>query len=129
MAVKFEMKSGDIDALRERCRRVIPEAEKTINEYLANRGTEKIIKGITEYTPVSNREKKHAKDSKPYKGKRGNMKVIVSTKPAYGYLYFPDAGEGTSRKKANHEGFMQEGVEAVYENVVNELLEAIERIL
>lgn len=129
MAVEFKLKNKDIDALREKLIRVIPEAERTINAYLANEGAQVIIGGITQYTPVSNREKRHAKNSMPYKEKLGNMKVMVSTKPAYGYLYFPDAGEGTSGKSRKHEGFMQDGVESVYENVVNGILEAVERIL
>ncbi len=129
MAAKFELKSKDMDILQEKLRRTVPDAEKTINTYLAGKGTEELISGVTKYTPVSNREKKHAKNSMPYKAKPGNLRVNISTKPEYGYLYFPDAGDGTSRKNPVHEGFMQDGVEFVYENVVNGLLEAVERIL
>lgn len=129
MAAKFELKSEDMDILQEKLRRTVPDAEKTINIYLAEKGAEELIGGVTKYTPVSNREKKHAKNSMPYKAKPGNMRVNISTKPEYGYLYFPDAGEGTSSKNPRHEGFMQDGVESVYENVVNGLLEAVERIL
>lgn len=129
MAAKFELKSKDMDILQEKLRRTVPDAEKTINTYLAGKGAEELIGGVTKYTPVSNREKKHAKNSMPYKAKPGNLRVNISTKPEYGYLYFPDAGEGTSSKNPVHEGFMQDGVESVYENVVNGLLEAVERIL
>lgn len=129
MAAKFELKSEDMDILREKLRRIVPNAEKIINTYLAEKGAEELIGGVTKYTPVSNREKKHAKNSMPYKAKPGNLRVNISTKPEYGYLYFPDAGEGTSSKNPVHEGFMQDGVESVYENVVNGLLEAVERIL
>lgn len=129
MAAKFELKSKDVDILQEKLRRTVPDAEKTINTYLGEKGAEELIGGVTKYTPVSNWEKKHAKNSMPYKAKPGNLRVNISTKPEYGYLYFPDAGEGTSSKNPVHEGFMQDGVESVYENVVNGLLEAVERIL
>lgn len=47
MAAKFELKSEDMDILQEKLRRTVPNAEKTINTYLAEKGAEELIAGVT----------------------------------------------------------------------------------
>lgn len=129
MGARFKLDYSDIKRLEEKIAGLKENAEKSINQYLAIKGSERLISGITAYTPISNRAKKHAKDGKPYTSKPRNLSVIIETKSNYSYLYFPNTGNGTNKKNPKNQGFMQNGVESEYENVVNGLLEAVERRL
>lgn len=125
MSAKFTLQDSDVKRIQDQIERFPKNAEKKINDYLKKEGKETLIQGVTKYTPVSNRKKKHARNSKPYKGTNGNLSVKIESKSPYNYLYFPNAGTGTSKRNPRNEGFMQDGIDAIHNQVINDLLDAI----
>ena len=103
-------------------------AEDTINNYLHNAGKEKLIQSITNYIPVSPRTNKHAKKSVWHQTKDFNLAVQISNARKFYYLYFPLTATGTSINKSPND-FFTKGVDRVYNEVVNEMMERIENNL
>lgn len=127
MSAKFTINASDMRVIQKKISAFKGNAEKSINGFLKTKGKEILVQGVTKHTPVSDRKKRHAKDSKPYQTINGNLSVTVASKRTYSYLYFPDAGEGTSKTNPRNTGFMQEGADSVYNEMVNGILEAVER--
>lgn len=127
MSVTFTLEDKDLELLKQRIQEYGTGAEDVINKYLHGEGKESIMKSIEDYTPVSSRKKVHAKGSMPYQGTGYNLSVTVKTKTKYNYLYFPDAGEGTSARNPKNSGFMEKGLDAIYEKVVEGMLKAVEK--
>lgn len=125
MSVTFTLDDKDMELLKQRIQEYGTGAEDAINKYLHGEGKESIMKSIEDYTPVSSRKKAHAKGSMPYQGTGYNLSVTVKTKTKYNYLYFPDAGEGTSRKNPKNSGFMEKGLDAIYDKIVDGMLKAV----
>ena len=127
MSVVFELKKSEVDMLEEQIKKIPERAEYAINKYIHSRGKDILSESIEQYTPVSDRDKKHAKGSNPYKTVNGNLSVTIKSKKSFRYLYFPNAGAGTSKLNPKNEEFMQDGVDSVHNRVVNELLEEIKK--
>lgn len=125
MSVTFTLEDKDLELLKKRIQEYGTGAEDVINKYLHGEGKETIMKSIEDCTPVSSRKKTHAKGSMPYQGTGYNLSVAVKTKTKYNYLYFPDAGEGTSRKNPKNSGFMEKGMDAIYYKIVDGMLKAV----
>lgn len=125
MSVTFTLDDKDMELLKQRIQEYGSGAEEAINKYLHGEGKEMIMKSIEDYTPVSNRKKSHAKGNMPYQGTGYNLSVAVKTKTKYNYLYFPDAGKGTSAKNPKNSGFMEKGLDAVYDKIVDGMLKAV----
>lgn len=125
MSVTFTLEDKDLELLKQRIQEYGTGAEDVINKYLHGEGKESIMKSIEDYTPVSSRKKAHAKGSMPYQGTGYNLSVTVKTKKKYNYLYFPDAGEGTSARNPKNSGFMVKGLDAIYDKIVEEMLKAV----
>lgn len=125
MSVTFTVNDKDMELLKQRIQEYGSGAEEAINKYLHGEGKEIIVKSIEDYTPVSSRKKAHAKGSMPYQGTGYNLSVTVKTKTKYNYLYFPDAGEGTSSKNPKNSGFMEKGLDAIYDKIVEGMLKAV----
>lgn len=49
-----------------------------------------------------------ASRSQPFREEMGNLSLTIKSRPAYGYLYFPDDGSNT-RKHAGNQQFMKRG--------------------
>ena len=126
--VDFSLKEEDLERIQEAIMDFEDDAEKVINDCLANEAKDKFITSINNLIPVSNKNKKqHAKTSNPLDGKvRNNLTLWIHTKTKYNYLYFPQNAEGTSKGKSPN-NFMEKGIDAEYDNVVNEILEKLQR--
>ena len=57
-----------------------------------------------------------------------NLSLYIHTKSQYNYLYFPQEAEGTSSGKTPND-FMQHGIDAKYDTVVNQMLEKLQNKL
>ena len=114
----FGLSAEDVERLQQAIMSYGDGAEKVINNYL---------KAIINYIPVSNRNKQHAKDSSPLKAEqKENLSLYIHTKTQYNYLYFPQEAEGVHFQGKVPNDFMQHGVDAQYDNVVNNLLEKLQ---
>lgn len=121
----FELNDGDINKLITTIQNYSGNAEKAIGNYLENELPDIAKPSIQNLIPVSDRNKKHAKNSAPFtEDMEGNLSIYIHTKKAYHYLYFPDEGEGTSKGQEPHY-FMEEGMERKYDEIVNGLLDSL----
>lgn len=128
--VDFSLKEEDLGRIQEAIINFNDDAERVINDCLANEVRDKLITSITNLIPVSDKNKKqHAKTSNPLDGKvRNNLTLWIHTKPKYNYLYFPQNAEGTSKSNSPND-FMEKGIDAEYDNVVNIMLDKLQNRL
>lgn len=126
--VDFSLKEEDLGRIQEAIMDFRDDVESVINDCLANEVKELLTNSITNLIPVSDKNKKqHAKTSNPLDGKvRNNLTLWIHTKPKYNYLYFPQNAEGTSKSNSPND-FMDKGIDAEYDNVVNIMLEKLQR--
>ena len=69
--------------------------------------------------------KVHAKDKQPLIDEMiDSLTLYIHSRKPYHYLYFPDQAQGTSKNQLPHD-FMEGGVDAKYDTVVNGLLNAL----
>ena len=123
--VNFTIKDEDVERLQKAVQNFGQGAEEAIGNYLGNEADEIFRNAITNLIPVSDRMKKHARNSAPLTGEMtGVTSLYIHTKKPFHYLYFPDQGEGTSKRSPAHE-FMEGGVDAQYDTVVNALIDAL----
>ena len=121
----FELNDGDIEKLVTSIQNYSGNAEQAIGNYLENELPGIAKPSIQNLIPVSNRNKKHAKNSAPFtEDMEGNLSIYIHTKKPFHYLYFPDEGEGTSKGQEPHY-FMEEGMERKYDEIVNGLLDSL----
>lgn len=104
------------------------EAKRIINDYLHKEGGEILKENIRKILPVSGRtwkgKKTAASRTDPFVIKEANLAVIVKTKGAYHYLYFPDDGSNTQHHHGNQQ-FMFHGAEDSEEKIVNEVIDKL----
>lgn len=122
----FKLSEEDLDLIRIRIKNFEGDAERVINDYLRNEANAKFIKSITNLIPVSKINKRHAKTSNPLDTKFYNLALYIHTKSKFNYLYFPQNAEGQSKNNSPND-FMEEGIDAEYNNVVNEMMEKLQR--
>ena len=119
----WKIDATEIDELEKRMSQLGSRAEKIINGVLHNYAGQEIITHVTPLVPESGRtwkgKKKPARLSQPFREEQGNLYVVVKTKTAYNYLYFPDDGENTYRHFGDKE-FMRRGAEAATENIIDQ---------
>lgn len=128
---RFVLHDEDIERVKAGIARCGTESEKTINDYLHNVAGEKLAKSITRFLPRSAVNKSnHAKDSKWWEQDNYNLAVSISNSlkgkrgTSFYYLYYVATGTGTSKKKGANE-FMEKGMDAEYNNIVDGLLNAL----
>ena len=126
-SVEFSIKDEDINKINEAITNFEGNAERVINDYLGTQAKEKFIQSITNLIPVAPvNKRRHAKNSNPLDGKiRNNLTLWIHTKTKFNYLYFPQNAEGTSKGKIPND-FMERGIDAEYDNVVNGILEKLQ---
>lgn len=126
--IDFSLKEEDLQRIQNSIQQFEGDCENVINDYLNDEAKNKFIQSITNLIPVSNvNKKRHAKSSNPLDGKvRNNLTLWIHTKSKFNYLYFPQNAEGTSKGKSPND-FMEKGIEAEYDNVVNGILEKLQR--
>lgn len=125
----FTLQKDEIEELEKKIKKFPNVAESAINRYLREEGKKNLIEGIELFTPISDRKKTHAKTSKPYTNVNGNLSVTIKSKKSFRYLYFPNAGAGTSKFNPKSMDYMEEGVESSYNRIINGLLREIEKEL
>lgn len=118
----FEIDSELFDQLLDKMKAFQGNDEEVINEVLWGQAGELIMESITGLLPRSGRtwqgKKKAAADAAPFTQTNENLGVIVRTKKAYNYLYFPDDGS-TTRKHQGNQRFMIRGAENEQEHIIN----------
>lgn len=125
----FGFKRNDVEKIQNLLLATPQNAEKVINNYLHNIAKEKLVNSITNFIPVSDiKTKIHAKESKWYETKDWNLAVEVKNARKFYYIYFPLTAQGTSEGKMPNDFFLK-GMMAVYDDVVEELLEELENNL
>lgn len=124
---RLALKSEDIERIKQAIVNCGVSSEKVLNDYLHNEAGKDIAQSITKFLPRSNVNKVHAKDSKWWNQVSYNLAVGIenktSGKNSFYYLYFPNTGTGTSKGKAQE--FMETGLNAQYDNIVNDMIEKL----
>lgn len=126
----FSLKDEDVKRIQQFIVKCGNTSEEVINDYIHNEAGERITKGITRFIPVSKRNKVHAKNSKWSEQKNYNLAVNISNKTSgknsFYYLYYVATGTGTSKKNGPND-FMKKGMDQEYNNVVNGLINELEK--
>lgn len=95
--------------------------ESALNDYLRNEAALKIAPSIADFVPVSNRNKKHARNSAPFgRQENYNLAVKVITSKEFNYLVFPDEALGRSVGNTPQD-FTGRGLEAVMPELIDEM--------
>lgn len=113
----------------------VPErSEEAVNNVLKTVGVKEAIQDIIKFIPVSDRNKKHAKNSNPLKSTMQNLgfkitpKGGATRKNGFGYLVFPNDGLGKNNPIAQK--FFETGGDVasnvIFDAVMKALGEAME---
>lgn len=132
--MKLEIDSRDLERLEQNLSKLGDEAEPTVNEILHGMGVETVTRDVTNLLPVSSRNKKHAKFSKPFTHDPENLGFIFKTKggaaknkTSWGYLVFPDEGRGP--RNPVEQDFTGRGIDKAKPKIIDELTEVITKKL
>lgn len=133
----FKLEASDVKKLQAMIQKIPGLSEEIINDYLHNDGVNITINKIKEEMPVGKNNNKnsrkgyprtHAKyDSLSLTFTTMNLGFAIKTakKPFFGYLYFPSAGAGTSKKNKPNL-FFEEGINKSREPIMEELVKLLE---
>lgn len=130
----FSLKDKDIERIRLAMVRCGETSESVINDYLHNVAGTKLTRSITKFIPVSKRNKQHAKSSKWHEQANYNKAVSISNSlkgsrgTSFYYLYYVVTGTGTNRKKGARD-FMEKGMNLEHNNIVEGLVEELDRYI
>lgn len=116
---KFQLDTKQVEQLEQKIGKLKEVGENIINETLSTFGTRTSIKDITELVPTSSRNKKHAKDSNPFKSTPFNLGFLISSKKAFSYLVFPN--EGIGKRNKNAQKFMEGGISDSTPKIIDQL--------
>ncbi|MCV9886240.1 hypothetical protein [Metabacillus halosaccharovorans] len=126
MSVRFELDYKDFEKLQEKFKKIPDEVEKTINSFLHKQGVEIMTNDVLANMPISNRNKRHARQSKPLTSVNFNLGFELKPKPRFRYLVFPDKALGTSINSTAKE-FMEKGLNKSTQKIINGLNEQIDQ--
>lgn len=106
-------------------------AENLVNEYFEKEAAKNMMQEIIGLTPVSKKNKRHAKNSDPYKPEMFNLGFRIyakggaaNKKNSFGYLVFPNDGRGPRNYTAQQ--FFERGAEkAEKDKIIDDLLEIL----
>lgn len=130
-SIDFSLKNEDLERIQQSIINFEGDAEEVINTYLKKTTSKILKKSIINLVPVSKEKypsqqgKNHAKMNNPFTSTVSNLTLTIKTKKEFNYLYFPQMGEGTSKGKLAND-FMEKGIEAEYDNVINGMLEKLQ---
>ena len=129
----FNMKYDDFLRVKQAIGRCGDTSEKVINNYLHNVAGEKIKDSITKFIPRSPRRNViHAKNSNWSEQENYNLAVTIGNNlkgkrgTSFYYLYYVVTGTGTNEKKGARD-FMEQGLNKEYNNVVNGLINELDK--
>lgn len=128
--MEIEIDFKEVEQLEANLAKLGDEAEGTVNELLYKMGVETVTKDVTDLLPVSSRNKKHAKYSKPFTHEPLNLGFIFKTKggaannkTSFGYLVFPDEGRGP--RNPRKQDFTGRGIDRAKPKIIDELTNVI----
>ena len=129
----FSLNFEDVERVKRAIGRCGESSEGVINNYLHNVAGENITKSITKYIPRSPRKNViHAKDSNWSEKKNYNLAVTIGNSlkgvrgTSFYYLYYVVTGTGTNEKKGARD-FMKQGLDNEYNNVVNGIVNELDK--
>lgn len=128
--IKFVLKDSDIEKVQEAIVKYGENSESVLNNFLHTKASDQLVRSITNYIPVSKNGDYHAKSHKWYEVANYNLTIEISNSLAgkrgtsFYYLYYVLTGTGTSKKKGETD-FFQLGIDAQYDNIVNEMLDLL----
>lgn len=124
----------DLANLNDRLRQFPNRAEEAVNKALHTDGVKIVTEEMTNLIPISKRQKKHAKDSRWYTHKTGNLEFIVKSKGgaankkgSFGYLVFPDEGRGPNNPTAQN--FSARSIQKSTPKVLQKIHGALDKII
>lgn len=127
---RLELSYEKYEKLIQAAAKLQGDMEAAINEALKSSQVKNwMVNSITEFTPMSKAKiaswhPRHARGAKPYKETYENLSIIIKSKTAFNYLYFPDDGSNTKRHQGMQQ-FMLHGAEAVSDQVADEIVDKI----
>lgn len=125
----FTIKDEDINNVNKKISEFEGDAERVINDYLTGEAGKKIIDAITPLIPISNSKYRitHARNSNPLESmQKNNLELVVKTKKNFNYLYFPQNAHGCKFVGKAPNDFMEKGINNIYDNLVDELLNRLQ---
>ena len=118
----FASDTKRFDELLKQFNGTVSDVEKVLNEYIHNEAPKKITPSIVGLVPVSDRDKKHARNSNPFgRQENYNLAVKILTSKQFNYLVFPDEGLGTSHKNQPQD-FTGRGLETTLPDLLDDML-------
>lgn len=121
MSEAFTLEQTEFNKLLNQFNRHGAEVENVINEYLHNEASKKLKSAIEDFVPVSDRNKKHARNSAPFgRQENYNLAIKVITSKEFNYLVFPDEALGTSKGNIA-QNFTGRGLEAVQPELIDDM--------
>lgn len=120
--LRYYLDSKDLVAIQEYFLRLPGIAEDVVNEVIRNDVAKMAIQSMIHFTPVSKVNKKHARDSNPYKMIPLNMGIYIEEKIEY--LVYPELGIGQPEQN-----FMWWGFNAVLPNFMGMIIDALTKTI
>lgn len=119
----FDLSYDQVDRLRNTIKDYRDNAEKKLANYLHGQGYSRLSASIQNLIPVSDRKKKHARDTDALMDRDtdSNLSVTIGTRTSYNYLYFPDDGSNTIHHAGNQQFFFR-GVQQEEPKVMDEMI-------
>ena len=117
----FTLEQKQFNEIMQRVAGIGADVETALNDYLHSTAPDIIKPAIVGLVPVSDRNKKHARNNAPFgRQENYNLAVKVITSKEFNYLVFPDEARGTSKVNAPQD-FTGRGLEATIPDLINDM--------
>ena len=127
MGIRYDLGYDNSKKLEDALKKSATNLEPKLNEYLHIKGSKEVMKSVIDFTPISNRNKAHAKESGSLKTSTSNLSFEVTTKGKFRYLFFPDQGIGKHNLVAQQ--FFERGLKSKEDKMFNDIMKVIEEQL
>jgi hypothetical protein len=124
MGIKYDLSFDNSKKLEEALKKSATNLEPKLNDYLHVKGSKEVMKSVIDFTPISNRNKAHAKTSSSLRTIGLNLAFEVTTKGKFGYLFFPDQGVGKHNLVAQE--FFNKGLKSKEDKMFKDIMKVIE---
>ncbi len=128
MGIRYDLSYDNSKKLEEALKKSAINLEPKLNDYLHVRGSKEVMKSVIDFTPISNRNKVHAKESGSLKTNTSNLSFEVTTKGKFRYLYFPDQGIGKHNLVVAQQ-FFERGLKSKEDKIFKDIMKVIEEQL
>lgn len=133
-AVRFEIHYGQVEKFLNKLKGLPGNVEGLINDILHKQGIDMATAEITRFMPISEVDKRHAKESNWSKSIKGNLQFTITARGgaskksgSFGYLVFPNEGRGPHNPLEQR--FMERGISAATSPILNKLNKAVDERL